>query len=1166
MKNKPLHIIILSCLILFWGIIDSSFAQDPQTATQSGVWKKYQAKKALKDMGYSTDLTKKVICSITINSNNEISEFRRKMLGEEDGRKKYEFIELTDGAEPGDPNWFESACQTMRSKRKQCDVLIVSGHHVAGNFYGSGSNLNLYVRNLEGAICADESRYYSIDSRSIINPYTKEPYQACPEILGDPRNNDPLDETFLFGCTTCSGVLPRTEMASYEYFRSISASTGEARSLAAAYGLQENIDTLFSMEQRFMGIFAGTPHIYCYRGTAPLGHVIQKPLRDYLMTIEDYADYLANQISTIETYTDAYGKTGYKVTLNPGQSKKQNITESVVANGRVMTDLRTAHTNYGAIAFDHRQRLCQERESIIANRKLALEKMLTDLQSPPDAQGQSYRDRIPLYIKFFDVNVVETFDEQEIALLDQIKNIDAKNNYWSEAPQDEAHLLNPGFVANQIAFAHALGWDDEQHSSARAFLENVAQHFFDSETFHYQKGGLINKVCSIKESYEIPGLLKNRFSSVSTLSEEDQLRRNIDLLSYVSDLKANRSKCLDIDGLQQAQSDVRQALKDLKEDEYIDLGIYSLEDYHRIIRVFKENSVMVSKRIEAILFTKFYINQLLITGVSDFPDKPLSEPGVLHEFCEASKEPVINVTKNLIKALEDTTTQWLEKTHYWGYEKQIQTYPSKVLLHLLAVQHSIDQPIYGDQEVSQCIRIDPKAIKDLQNHFLSYLRFFPPRRFEDIYDLGRIAELIQIDPKIWKNLYKDFWIRYLEFLVSDDNRSRVSEFFDQTSHREISSVSRNMRQIVKEIMVPEIENINSSQPAYQILFNQFSAYLDIHRWHELKNDPIELNAKDLINIPKTHWLDVALLMANDLVWTTHDPELLRVLDAQLQSLWNRSAEDEKWQELFKFVMTNSNHFFTVPDAQFAKALQWLKNFKKANPVEKIVMYREPIVYAFSRGRIPDPIALEMLDIMLAKDNLEFSYIRMEGVGSNPSEDGYQFFVQLLEERITRRLFEEDLSWAKSYIVAKSTDSQEFQRYDAVGPQLYYADALMEFYINHPETVTDQKLKQWIDLELSDGSESSSRSSWYNHFKYRSILSWMFRVSRRYKVSPDVFAHIKNAMESNSFYPSDICVSIPRYQPDPSLSRSIKKFEKDYKICQKPSVYLDVYQQWMSSTR
>ena len=122
------------------------------------------------------------VCSITINSKDEIETFRKLLPAE-----KFRFVELpspnaaaAESRQPG--SWFAESCETD----VQCDVLVVSGHFgntFAGNYgttFAGTSGLTLPLEELERRSC---------DER-------------CAGILRKPL------EVFLFGCRTLSPGFP----------------------------------------------------------------------------------------------------------------------------------------------------------------------------------------------------------------------------------------------------------------------------------------------------------------------------------------------------------------------------------------------------------------------------------------------------------------------------------------------------------------------------------------------------------------------------------------------------------------------------------------------------------------------------------------------------------------------------------------------------------------------------------------------------------------------------------------------------------------------------------------------------------------------------------------------------------------------------------------------
>lgn len=110
------------------------------------------------------------VCSITINSSDEIEVFKKRL-----GTRDFEFVELVPlsvETRPNNVHWFTNAC----NKGYKCDVLVVSGHF-GGLFFGEKNNYILPVDIMEKQSCS----------------------KSCTGVLSG------LKEVFLFGCNTLAG-------------------------------------------------------------------------------------------------------------------------------------------------------------------------------------------------------------------------------------------------------------------------------------------------------------------------------------------------------------------------------------------------------------------------------------------------------------------------------------------------------------------------------------------------------------------------------------------------------------------------------------------------------------------------------------------------------------------------------------------------------------------------------------------------------------------------------------------------------------------------------------------------------------------------------------------------------------------------------------------------
>ncbi|MGE5086924.1 MAG: hypothetical protein ACM3MG_11530, partial [Bacillota bacterium] len=203
--------------------------------------------------------TKKTVCSMTINSDNEIEAFKKGLP-----KDQFDFVELTlSGKDSGDDqNWLRNSCK-MGVK---CDVLVVSGHF-AGSFFGS-SGLKLSIEDLESASCD----------------------QSCSGIFHDPK------EVFLFGCNTLAGK--NQDSRSPEQYVQVLVEDGFSYEEARAVASFRYSPLGSSFSDRMSRVFSKVPRIYGFSSIAPSGENGTPYLKNYLKTTgSTYFDYLANLAS-----------------------------------------------------------------------------------------------------------------------------------------------------------------------------------------------------------------------------------------------------------------------------------------------------------------------------------------------------------------------------------------------------------------------------------------------------------------------------------------------------------------------------------------------------------------------------------------------------------------------------------------------------------------------------------------------------------------------------------------------------------------------------------------------------------------------------------------------------------------------------------------------------
>ena len=199
------------------------------------------------------------VCSITINSSDEIETFKEFLPA-----RDFDFVELLPSRVNPQQNhqshWFNRACE----KDYRCDILVISGHF-GGTFFGE-SNYSLPTELMEEKACK----------------------KNCPGILNE------LKEIFLFGCNTLADK-KRDHRSNSEYLQ-VLLDDGMARGVAerVVAARYSPLETPFYKRMNF--IFSGSETVYGFNELSPLGVHIKTPLRRYFQSINrqfgSYTDYL----------------------------------------------------------------------------------------------------------------------------------------------------------------------------------------------------------------------------------------------------------------------------------------------------------------------------------------------------------------------------------------------------------------------------------------------------------------------------------------------------------------------------------------------------------------------------------------------------------------------------------------------------------------------------------------------------------------------------------------------------------------------------------------------------------------------------------------------------------------------------------------------------------
>lgn len=202
---------------------------------------------------------KKNVCSITINSSDEINVFKSKLSPDE-----FNFIELTEN-QKGSTDWFKNSC----ASKVECDILLISGHF-GGTFFGQ-SGLTLSINELEKASCSSE----------------------CDGIIKKPK------EVFLFGCNTLAGknADPRTPEEYIQALVNDSFTLSEAQQVAAFLHSPVGSRISYRMSQTFNK----TPRIYGFNGRSPLGKYTGPLVKNYFQAQAKTQISYSNYLDTLNT-------------------------------------------------------------------------------------------------------------------------------------------------------------------------------------------------------------------------------------------------------------------------------------------------------------------------------------------------------------------------------------------------------------------------------------------------------------------------------------------------------------------------------------------------------------------------------------------------------------------------------------------------------------------------------------------------------------------------------------------------------------------------------------------------------------------------------------------------------------------------------------------------
>jgi hypothetical protein len=343
------------------------------------------------------------VCSITINSDDEIRTFRKRLPA-----SQFDFVELADAAQTtpadGKPAWLAQACQSGI----RCDILVLSGHFAntyAGSYgttFAGNAGLSLPLEELGGRSCD----------------------QSCPGILSNPL------EVFLFGCRTLATSLgaeplPPGDLALLSSHQ-VPPRVVERIVEEVSY---RGEDTSNLARMRF--VFSGVPRLYGFADVAPTGKNVAPRLETYLRNSGDYAKHLRQLRAA---------RNG-KQTLAPNRALERSLQPSTVTQSSGLAEPEQ----------ELERRACflgSERNPVLAR----LEHMEKLLEEPGflaymRAMGSFFRSHDPA-----------SFGAAELAALERIRNHPRSRMVVNELVP---RLENPILRHEILRVSRAIGWISE---------------------------------------------------------------------------------------------------------------------------------------------------------------------------------------------------------------------------------------------------------------------------------------------------------------------------------------------------------------------------------------------------------------------------------------------------------------------------------------------------------------------------------------------------------------------------------------------------------------------------------------------------------------------------------------------------------------------------------
>jgi hypothetical protein len=342
------------------------------------------------------------VCSITINSDDEIRKFRKLLPA-----SQFDFVELTAPAQTapmdGGPAWLAQACESGI----RCDVLVVSGHFAnpyagtKGTTFAGTSDLSISLEDLARRTCD----------------------QSCPGVLSDPL------EVFLFGCRTLATSLdaeaiPPGDLALLSS-QHVPPRVAERIIEEVSYGGE---DTSNLARMRF--VFSGVPRLYGFADVAPTGENVAPRVETYLKNSGDYAKHLRR--------------------LRAAREAKQAHTPNRVLERSLGKGTFTQSSGLGVTEPEHE---LETRACFLANERNSVLARLEHMEKLLEARGfLAFTRAMGAFLRNHDP---AGFGGAELAALERIRNHGRSRVVVDELVR---RLENPILRHEILRVSRAIGW------------------------------------------------------------------------------------------------------------------------------------------------------------------------------------------------------------------------------------------------------------------------------------------------------------------------------------------------------------------------------------------------------------------------------------------------------------------------------------------------------------------------------------------------------------------------------------------------------------------------------------------------------------------------------------------------------------------------------------